>query len=124
MKEKKHSKDLLMTVRLFLLSRHALTHLLHRDSSFKSVEDCQTIINETIKRNKLSKQNKKIINEKNCTRYCSENNFDILHCGKIYDRMDKEDYYRKYVNKMDGRHLIRCRKVSSLKKDRIFPYGG
>ena len=122
-RRKKHSKDLLMTVRLSLLSKHALKHLLHRDSSFKKVNECQTIINETIELKKISKQNKKSINIKNCTRYCGENNFDILHCGEIEDSMNEEDLYRRFVNKIDGRNLIRCRKVRSLNKNRIFPYG-
>ena len=79
----KQHKNILMTVRLSLLSRHALKYFLHWNSSLKNDKKCQFIINEDVEQSKINLQITGTINAKNCTRYCSKSNVDILHCGRI-----------------------------------------
>ena len=52
---KKHTIDVLMTVRLSLLSEHALKHILKQDLSFKKIEACRALINKSVEQHKKHK---------------------------------------------------------------------
>ena len=69
---KKHAKNLLIKVRLALLSDHTLRTIFNETSLFTKDDKCVAIFKNVIK-------NKKI--DSSCHRYCSSNNFYLFVCG-------------------------------------------
>ena len=73
----KYAKELLLTVRLPLLSVHALKQILEKVSTFSIDDKCVSIM-------KTNLMNKKQLNSKSCNmerRYCNQTNFHVLVCG-------------------------------------------
>ena len=118
----KHAKHLLLLIRLPLLTDSAFTHVLTKSSAFHKVDECLTLINVILENKEL--YFKQLPSSSFSCRYYSNNNFDILHCGDYSFIID--DYYSNYysdsifVNKIDGRNLIRSRSVPSLTNNRLF----
>ena len=69
----KFAKDLLLTVRLPLLSDPALRHLLNKSSPFTKIYENRSILENCLKDNKSS------VHYTN--RYCNQNNFNVLVLG-------------------------------------------
>ena len=117
----KHAKSVLSLIRLPLLTEPALVQVLNKSTSFHEADECLTLINEILENIELYYKR----SPSSCftTRYYKENNFDVLHCGDYFSSVDSDvDINTSFVNKIDGRNLIRCRKASSLTKNRRFPY--
>ena len=117
---KKYAKDLLITVRTNLLSKHALKHIIPPDSVFEKVSDCRATLIKSIVQDKNNKIPGILTSEKYSTRYCSQPNFDLLYCGDFFCFSDED--YTTFVDKLDGRNLIRRENVPLLTKNRRFSY--
>ena len=75
----KFAKDLLLKIRLSLLSKHALKYLSDKKSSFSNNKECQEIINK-FSENKIGF----FLNNSSSyytTRYCKQTSFDLIVCG-------------------------------------------
>ena len=114
---KKHAKDLLMTVRTHLLSKHALKHILQQDSTFVKISECRGLLNKSLKQDERNQIPGILTSEKLSTRYCSQDNFDILYCGHI-----DNDYSKCFVKKLDGKNLVRRTNFPLLTRNRRFLY--
>ena len=119
----KYAKYLLLIVRFPLLSDHALDYVLRKTSSFHSVEKCLAVIDEILK------QKEKYFhyspNSFFTSRYCSQNNFDILFGGDFFSSNDSSGSINtSFVDKIDGGNLISSRKVPSLTNNRRFTGDG
>ena len=73
----KYSKDLLLRVRLSLLSVSALKHLLVKKSCFINSDMCTDVIKELLETKKHSYTTNFTTN----SRYCNQNKFCIIMCG-------------------------------------------
>ena len=124
----KHAKQLLIKVRLTLLSEHAFEH----------ISDCKSLVAKNIELSKTLKevlQNQKTFysarTDKCITsRYCSQNKFNLLICGG-----ENELQYVRNVYQVDGRTLKRVKGVSRMKvgrkkfeavnlKGEVYAFGG
>ena len=115
----KHAKHLLLLIRLPLLTKSAFTHVLTKSSAFQEVDECRTLINIILENKDL--YFKQLPSSSFSSRYYSNNNFDVLHCGDHMSLKDgKYDTHTIFVNKIDGRNLIRSRSVPSLTNNRRF----
>ena len=72
----KHAKCLLLSVRISLLSDPALSHIINKTSCFTKSEECVNIMKEV-----LVNKTKDTRIHSSITRYCKQNNFNILVCG-------------------------------------------
>ena len=77
----KFAKELLFTVRLPLLSDHALNSVLCKDSSFRNSEECLVLVKDILE-DKLFHRNG--MNFSCTTRYCDQSMFNILTFGSGY----------------------------------------
>ena len=115
----KHAKDLLLSVRLPLLTKPALVKVLKDSSSFHKIDECLALIKEMLENKKQCY--KRLPSSCFTTRYYKANSFDVLHCGDHFSSVDSEaDINTSFVDKIDGRNLIKCRKAKSLTKNRVF----
>lgn len=94
----KHAKDLLLTVRLSLLSQQTLKHLLRASSAFSNCGECAASLIEVLKCKETC--SKKLLKVVETNRYCNNNDFDVLVCGR--DR--KRNRFLK-VLRCDGSNL-------------------
>ena len=74
----KFAIDLLLKVRLNLLSDDALKYLLNLQLSFSKIHECTNVLYEAL----LSKKERGRLIE--TSRYCKQNNFEILTFGVEY----------------------------------------
>ena len=99
----RYAKQLLLTVRLTLLSDQALKQLLDCSSSFTENNECVEILNAAL-------ENKKnFFHDKSSThsRYCNQNEFNVLICGG-YDGRSNE--------------VVRsARKIDAMKNVQVLP---
>lgn len=121
---RKHAKSLLLTVRLGLLSEHALKHVLEQKSCFNADEGCVRVIKEVL--------NRKSANANVTSRYCKQNDFDFFFCGGYLGpetslvgsalTMNASDCTNvKHVSRMKAaRKLLQAVRV----KDQIFVFQG
>ena len=86
-----YAKSLLLQVRFPLLSDCALKYILNKESSFKQVEECRTIIDDVLN-NKLNylQKPKNYITNRYCTQpvsTCEEliSKYSVCHKGEVYD---------------------------------------
>ena len=108
----KFAKQLLLKVRLPLLSDHALKYILNERSPFTEDNKCVDILKETLDskenlfRNKSSKYYK--------SRYCSQNKFNILICGG-----DNNGFKAvSNVTQIDGSYLNNVKVLPSTTNER------
>ena len=83
----KYAKQLLLTVRLPLLSDHALKNILNNTSSFTENDECVEILKEILANKESFFKNKS--SNYYTTRYCNQNKFNILTfggCDKVLHR--------------------------------------
>ena len=73
----KHTKRLLLRIRLSLLSVSALNFILNKNSCFKRCNECVGIIKEALKNKNSFNSNNPSIN----SRFCDQDNFNIIYCG-------------------------------------------
>ena len=113
-KRKSHAKNLLLKVRLPLLSDHCLRYILKRSSSLSENEDCVAMLKEVL-------ENKEKFIKKNSSfcyshRYCSHSNFSLLVFGGLVKASAKTV---GNVSKISGRNLQHVTPLSSLPRPRL-----
>ena len=107
----KYAVDLMLKIRLSLLSHHALTLMLTKNSCFTMSEECTSIVKETLKGKKGLYSN----NLSNKTRFCKQNKFNILVCGGedvLYNRIVSN------VNNINANHHYSVSMLPQMKEDR------
>ena len=109
----KFTKDLLLQVRLPLLSDHALKHIIRKLSSFSKNKDCIGILNDFL-------NNKENVVETHfsllCThRYCDQNISNIFICGGVGTNSRKLVRKAKQIN-----NLNHVKNLSKMKRPRRF----
>ena len=108
----KFAKDLLLKVRLPLLSDHVLKYLVNKSSSFLENNECVEILKavsydkESFFRNKATKY---YVN-----RYCNQKKFNILICGG----RNVEHHTVNDVNQIDGSDFNNVKVFPSMAKER------
>ena len=99
----KHAKDILLKIRLSLLSVPALNHVLNRKSYLVKIGECAGIIKEVVR----SKEN--FVSSRTASsgnRYCSQNNFSIVVCGgEEYQCESNGEEHQRLVN---DAHIVDC----------------
>ena len=75
----KFAKQLLLKVRLPLLSEHTVKYILNKNSHFTENNECVDIMKKTLSRKENMLQNNQ--SNYNRSRYCNQNKFNILICG-------------------------------------------
>ena len=105
------AKQLLLKVRLTLLSEQALNHLLGFKSTFTGHPECV----KTLKENLLCKE-KCLPNKLSSYRYCSQNMFSIMTCGG--EEQEKRGDTVSEANKVWGGDLEKVEALSPMKKPR------
>ena len=115
----KFAKDILLKVRLSLLSREALKFLLNKSSSFRNNDACKATIEEILEAILNNKdqliQNSCISNYTN--RYCDQDSYNILICGG-YDHKQKINV--NTVKQMGGKQLEYQKVLPSMIKGRQY----
>ena len=76
----KYAKDLLLKVRLYLLSTETIKHLLN-DSTFTKIESCVELLSEIL--DYRDKNLYKPLNNYLTSRYCNQNYYELLVCGGL-----------------------------------------
>ena len=110
---RKHAKDLLSKVRLMLLSKHALEHLLSATTAFCKIPECRSLLEEA----RMQKACSDSAFEPRASRHNSENCFDLLFCGDYFNSL--EDFGIGFCYKLDGSNLVRAKRVASLANRRL-----
>ena len=108
----KYAKQLLLKIRLPLLSGNALSYITNCDSMFSGSQECVKILKE-VSCNKNYFKNKSSIFF--TSRYCNQNKFNILVCGG-YDHRNKNIV--KTVNQVEGSNLHRTKIIPSMLEER------
>ena len=145
LKERKiHAKDLLLTVRLPLLSDYIVKHVLQNESVFYKVEESLAVINKVLKEKDIFFQD--LSSRYFTSRYCSLNEFSILYFADIEPDYKPENYVdiesdyepdtedevdhivsadgyigkRDFFQLMDGKNLKSLKSLPSLDDHRNF----
>ena len=106
----KFAKDLLLKVRLPLLSDETLKYLLKESSSFTNNDACMGKLENTL-------NNKDNLISNNCThRYCNQSSFNILLCGGDDNNNEKVNT----VYQIDGNKLENIKMHSSMIQERFW----
>ena len=105
----KYAKDILFRTRLSLLSVHALNYILEKKSYFVKNSECADIIQNVISSKEKFHSNKNTIT----SRYCNQNNFNIILCGGD----DGESVVRDVYN-VDARCSYNVNKMPQMKEGR------
>ena len=99
-KRSKFAKQLLLTIRLSLLSDHALRYILTNTSIFTENKECINVIKNILFRNKNFFQSDSSKDSTN--RYCNQETFNILVCGgKDGDRRTIRNVTQVYGSKLN-----------------------
>ena len=101
-----YAKELLLKVRLTLLSEHALKYILDSKTLLTEVQECVKILKEVYKN-----QLKQTTNNRFTTRYCSQNMFSFLLCGG-FDTLSMNAV--KTVNQVYGSNLNKTKVLSPM----------
>ena len=109
----KFAKQLLLTVRLPLLSDHALNKSFYNTSSlFTENNECVEVLKEILVRKKKLFHNKS--KSYYINRYCNQNNFNILIC----DGSQREESFDNNANYVDESNLNYVKVLPSLREER------
>ena len=106
---RKSGKDLLLKVRLPLLSDPALNSVLNKSLSLFEINECVAVIKEVLGKNESIFQNKS--NSYYINRYCNQKMFNILICGGIANK--HRDIANK-VTQIDGSNLKNTKFLASM----------
>ena len=115
---RKFAKDLLLKVRLPLLSVHTLNHLLSKSSSFTDIDECISIVKTILV------ANTECFEETSCTsyssRYCNQKNFStILISGYSWHH----NQLSKNVNQINANNFKDVKPLSSMIEERRYSKG-
>ena len=108
----KFAKQLLLTVRLPLLSDYALKHLSTSYSSFIEHNECVDILKATSVSKEKHFRNKS--SNYYTSRYCNQNKFNMLICSGY----DKNGINVENVKQIDGSNLNNVKDLPSIKEER------
>ena len=104
----KYAKQLLLKVRLPLLSEHALKYIIDKILSFSYNNDYMSDLKEIITKTETNYQN-------NTIRYCSQNKFNILLYGGYYSETKS---YVKGIHQLNERNLNNVKLLPSMTTER------
>ena len=104
----KFAEQLLLTVRLPLLSDHALQYILNESSPLTENSDCVNILKKTSIRKENIFQNKS--SKYYTSRYCNQTKYNILICGG----MNNECKTVSNVKQIDGKDLNNVKVLPSM----------
>ena len=104
----KYVKQLLLKVRLPLLSEHALKYILDEELSFSNKNECMSVLKEVIAKKGITFQN-------NTNRYCSQKKFNILFCG-CYDTETLKTVWD--IHQINGSNFDNITQLSSMTIER------
>ena len=109
------AKNLLLKVRLTLLSDGDLAYLTHKPSAFTENDDCATLLKQ------VSNSKENFDEQKSCIslqhRYCNQNGFNLLICG------GRDIHLRSTVRSVSHLEICNLNKVyfkTQMKEERIF----
>ena len=128
-KRSKYAKDLLLKVRLPVVSEQNLSYIAKMDMSFNKVDDCAALLKEISQNNRNFYHAK--LNGFYSNKYSSLNSFNIIVSGGSEYR----EYSSKRVNKVDCEDFSVVKEIASMKSSRndhktvycggnIFVFGG
>ena len=106
----KFTPSLLLKIRLWLLSDHALKDILFKTSFFKGNKDCIAIINYVLQNKEYFLKN--ISESFHKSRYCGQDKFDIILCGGYGKTCEKS------VLGIDLKNLDNFKVLPDLNKER------
>ena len=109
-------RDLLLTVRLSLLSSSVIHYILSKSSSFKENKDCLELVNEILESKKNFCKHKSSAYFK--TRYCAHDTFNIHVCEGKNSKTEKQANKVIKLNGFDN--LNNCKVVCSMVKKRCY----
>ena len=104
----KYAKQLLLKVRLPLLSEHGLKYILNENLSYTNNNELMCVLKEVITKKGTSSLNIKY-------RYCSQNKFNILLCGG-YDNETSKTV--RDIHQINGSNLNNVKRLPSMTIDR------
>ena len=104
----KYAKQLLLKVRLPLLSEHALKYIIDKILSFSNKNECMSVLKEVIAKKGITFQNNK-------NRYCSQKKFNILFCG-CYDTETLKTV--RDLHQFDGSNFDNVKRLPSMTIER------
>ena len=111
----KFAKNILLKVRLHLLSDHALKYLLSKSSSFTGIKQCVSVIKSKIASSTKCFEGKLGVQYTN--RCCNQNSFNILVCGGHSYHHSK---LLKNVNMINGNNFKDIKVLPSMINERRF----
>ena len=109
----KYAKQLLLKVRLSLLSEHALKYILDNVLLFFKDDECGNMLKTVLANKSYNSQNKPNINY--TRRYCNQNKYNFLICGGYDKRLNR---VVDKVNTIDGSNINFVRVVSPMNQCR------
>ena len=117
-----YAKNLLSKVRLTLLSIPDLKKILDKKSPFRFIDDCKNMIKAVL----VNKQQLNPISCKITSRYCNQNNFNIIICGGKNFHLDEVSNNVKFF---DGKNFPKLRTArfyckAVFIKGEIYVFGG
>ena len=109
----KFAKNILLKVRLHLLSDHCLKYIINEPSSFSKNEDCIATMKEILnnKDNFVKKASSLLLTH----RYCNQQTSNILICG---GRDTRTNELERKLMQVDGRNFKIVKTISSMKEPR------
>ena len=124
-KRSKYAKDLLLKIRLSLLSHPALDYILKSKSTFSMNAECESIIREALENKKESHSNKL----STTNRYCKQDKFSLLVCGGMYTNVVNDVFSIKAEDLNSVNHLApmredRKRFQAVCIKNEVYVFGG
>ena len=110
----KYAKQLLLKVRLPLLSEHALKYIIDKISSI--TDNCKSVImlKEDLAAKNCFKNKSNIFYTK---RYCNQSNFDLLICGNYVNRSNKT---LSKIEQIDGSNMNKVKDLVSMNECRAY----
>ena len=107
---KQFAKDLLLKVRLNLLSDRALKFISQETSLFKGNNGCVALVNKALENKKSQNNSSRSMNN----RYCSQDSFDITFSGYSCNRSYRSTTEFIRSVKVDARNMKGCKKLPSF----------
>ena len=129
-KRSKFAKDLLLKVRLPLLSDHAVNHILQKPSVFNEIDECVIILKKVLESKEYFYPRKFIDFYTN--RYCNQKSFNILICGGFnykFNETSQRIHELDVIDFKNGKDLPsmierRSDPTAVFLKGEIYVYGG
>ena len=109
-----YAKDILLRIRLSLLSVPALNQISNKNSCFNTNDECASIIKEVLE----NKKDFRLSKPRTTGRYCNHNNFDIIICGGKHARTENLLYD---VHSIKANNTNNVKELPKINKGREYP---